>query len=105
MRGPRFCNLLPSCLAAYRVSLAGGIVEDEVSLSVVDDHRHVGTTAPGVCHDAIGAYRIGSREERRLHVVTVHSYEKLCSEISLPVEGEAPHCCKVPDTDDRPLCM
>jgi hypothetical protein len=36
-------------LAAYCVSLVGGIVEDEVSLSVVDDHRHVGTTAPGVC--------------------------------------------------------
>lgn len=31
-----------------------------------------------------------------LHVVTVHSYEKLCGEISLPVEGEAPHCCKSP---------
>jgi hypothetical protein len=54
MRGGRFCNLLPSSLTAYRVSLAEGIVEDEVPLSVVDDHRHVGNTAPGVCDDAIG---------------------------------------------------
>lgn len=35
----------PSSLTAYCVSLAEGIVEDEVPLSVVDDRRHVGTTA------------------------------------------------------------
>jgi hypothetical protein len=46
---PDSANLLPSSLTAYRVSLAEGIVEDEVPLSVVDDRRHVGTTAPGVC--------------------------------------------------------
>ena len=94
-------DLLPSGLSANRVSLALGVVEDEVALAFIHNHRHVCTAAPTVCHDAIWSHRIRSCEFGRLDIVAVYADEELRSEISFAIEGEPPHCCKVPNSDNR----
>src|SRR6266536_3316660 len=85
-------GLLPSGLCAYGFTRAGSIVEDEISLAFINDHRYVrainGCT-PTVRHCAVRIYRIGSRECGRLNVVSADSYEKLSGEVALSVEGEA----------------
>src|SRR5436190_24378737 len=66
-------SLLPSGLSAYGFTRAGSIVEDEISLAFVYDHRHVRAIngcAPTVRHCAVRIYRIGSRECGRFDVAS-----------------------------------
>ncbi len=56
---------------------------------------------PTVVYHAICTYRIGPSNRRRLDIVTVHSYEKLCAEVPFPIEGKAADSSEISDTDNR----
>src|ERR1700751_4361641 len=101
-------GLLPFSLAAYCVPGPGGIVEDQVSFTVVDDHRHmraVDGRPPIVRHSTVWTYRVRSSKLGRLDVVSRNSYEEFSNQVPFPVEREAANCSKIPHPDDRSRCV